>query len=87
MRKMDLAGQTREAAAERFATQLFNSWGPGDAQCHNGAILLLSVEDRQARHHLEPLQSLLGFELRFAVRRCISDLGRGACQMSVLRMS
>ena len=51
MRKMDLANQSRAAAAEHFATQLFNTWRPGDMQCHNGAILLLSVEDRQARHH------------------------------------
>ena len=48
MRKMDLRGQTPAQAAERFATALFDQWGPGDKRCHNGVILLLSVEDRQA---------------------------------------
>lgn len=50
MRKMDLQGQLPGQAAEAFATALFDAWGPGDRRCHNGAILLLSVEDRQVRH-------------------------------------
>ena len=49
MRSMALQGQTPGQAAEAFATALFDAWGPGDRRCHNGAILLLSVEDRQVR--------------------------------------
>ena len=47
MRKMALQGRSQEQAAEDFATALFNQWGPGLAACRNGAILLLSIEDRQ----------------------------------------
>ena len=47
MRKMALQGRSSEQAAEDFATTLFSQWGPGMAACRNGAILLLSIEDRQ----------------------------------------
>ena len=47
MKKMALQGRTREEAAEDFAASLFQKWGVGEASCGNGAILLLSLEDRQ----------------------------------------
>ena len=47
MKKMDLQGQLPEEAAAGFAQQLFRSWGVGDTKCGNGAVLLLSTEDRQ----------------------------------------
>ena len=36
-----------DAEPKRFATQLFNDWGIGDAQTNNG-VLLLFVEDQHA---------------------------------------
>ncbi|KAK9797370.1 hypothetical protein WJX73_005978 [Symbiochloris irregularis] len=47
MRKMELQGQTPEAAAAKLADQLYQQWGVGDASCGNGALLLLSIDDRQ----------------------------------------
>lgn len=34
---------------ERFATDLFNAWGIGDATRNDGILVLLAVEDREAR--------------------------------------
>ncbi|KAL4451793.1 hypothetical protein ABPG75_007455 [Micractinium tetrahymenae] len=48
MRSMAVpAGSTPAQAAPAFAKQLHTRWGVGDAACHNGVLLLLSVEDRQ----------------------------------------
>ena len=47
MKKMSLQGQEPLQAAAAFAQHLFQQWGVGDSQCGNGAVLLLSVEDRQ----------------------------------------
>ena len=48
MRKMDLrAGESPEEGAARFARQLFDAWGVGDAGCNNGVLLLLALQDRQ----------------------------------------
>jgi uncharacterized membrane protein YgcG len=46
--KMQIVGSSAEEAARQFATQLFDSWGVGDAECNNGIVLLLSRQDRQA---------------------------------------
>ena len=47
MDKMQLVSGSPEEAAEQFATQLFDSWGVGEADCGNGVVLLLSRSDRQ----------------------------------------
>ena len=47
MKKMNLQGQAPEDAAAAFAGALFRNWGVGDSECGNGAVLLLSLEDRQ----------------------------------------
>lgn len=50
MDKMQLVDLPPARAAEAFASQLFNSWGVGDAECGNGVLLLLSRTDRQVKY-------------------------------------
>lgn len=37
---------------ESFATILFNDWGVGNAEVHNGVMILFSAQDRQVRIEL-----------------------------------
>lgn len=37
---------------EPFATELFNTWGVGDARLNNGALILVAKDDRQMRIEL-----------------------------------
>ena len=37
---------------EAYATRLFNSWGIGDAARNDGAMILVVVDDREARLEL-----------------------------------
>eukprot|EP00191_Tetraselmis_sp_GSL018_P010159 CAMPEP_0177596786 /NCGR_PEP_ID=MMETSP0419_2-20121207/11325_1 /TAXON_ID=582737 /ORGANISM="Tetraselmis sp., Strain GSL018" /LENGTH=540 /DNA_ID=CAMNT_0019088835 /DNA_START=174 /DNA_END=1792 /DNA_ORIENTATION=- len=41
------AGKSAGTAARLFAKGLHDSWGVGSAECNNGVVLFLSVEDRQ----------------------------------------
>jgi hypothetical protein len=46
--RMNLAKhQDKAAAAQHFARVLHDSWGVGNPDCQNGALLLLAVGDRQ----------------------------------------
>jgi hypothetical protein len=46
--RMNLAKhQDKAAAAQHFARALHDSWGVGNPDCQNGALLLLAVGDRQ----------------------------------------
>ena len=48
MNRMDLAGSSPADTASSFARSLHNSWGVGHGpQCNDGALFLLSVQDRQ----------------------------------------
>ncbi len=50
MQAMQLqAGRGAAQQAEAFARQLHGAWGVGRAGCDDGVLLLLSVQDRQAR--------------------------------------
>ena len=40
---------TGDATIESFATNLFNSWGVGNAERNDGAMLLVAVRDRKVR--------------------------------------
>jgi len=40
------------SSLEGFARDIFNDWGVGDANKNNGVLLLVAVEDRQARIEL-----------------------------------
>ena len=40
---------TGDAAIESFATNLFNTWGIGDAEENNGILVLVAVGDRKVR--------------------------------------
>ncbi|KAG1655863.1 hypothetical protein FOA52_012513 [Chlamydomonas sp. UWO 241] len=42
-----LTFESKAAAAERIASALHDSWGVGMAECNNGVLVLLSVDDRQ----------------------------------------
>lgn len=43
---------THDASFERFATNLFNTWGIGDARRNRGVLVLLSERDRKVRIEL-----------------------------------
>ena len=43
----DLPGESVEETAEKFTRHLHDSWGVGHANCDDGAMLLLSILDRQ----------------------------------------
>lgn len=47
MDKMQPLADSPAETARLFATSLFEIWGVGDAECHNGVLLLVSREDRQ----------------------------------------
>lgn len=54
--RMDLSRHADKAtAAQRFARVLHDSWGVGNPDCQNGALLLLAVGDRQVRGLQETL--------------------------------
>lgn len=38
---------TGDETIESFATNLFNSWGIGDAERNDGILLLVAIEDRE----------------------------------------
>lgn len=40
---------TGDSTFESFATNLFNTWGIGSRQSHNGVLLLVAVDDRNVR--------------------------------------
>ena len=68
MKKMNLQGQRPEEAAASFGQSLFRSWGVGDTECGNGAVLLVATEDRQVWSKctlsaLKPIVDKLGFPL------------------------
>lgn len=53
--RMDLSKHADKATtAQRFARALHDSWGVGNPDCQNGALLLLAVGDRQVRGPQEP---------------------------------
>lgn len=53
MRKMVLApGQDSGVAAEQFAQALHSKWGVGRAECQNGVLVFLAVDDRCVEHSL-----------------------------------
>ncbi len=41
--------ETNDSTIESFATNLFNTWGIGDAKKNNGVLLLVAVNDRKVR--------------------------------------
>ncbi len=43
---------TGDKNIESFATNLFNTWGIGDQEKNNGALILIAVQDRQMRIEL-----------------------------------
>lgn len=57
MDKLHLGDQGAQEAAQKFAVDLFNKWGVGDAGCQNGVLLLLSRLDRQVRQSSKSLVS------------------------------
>ncbi len=43
---------TNDSSLESFSTNLFNHWGVGNAASNNGALILLSLEEREVRIEL-----------------------------------
>lgn len=44
--------ETSDSSFERFATNLFNTWGIGNAERNDGVLILLSINDRAVRIEL-----------------------------------
>ncbi len=42
-----LNGESEETAAERFASEVHNLWGVGDARCDNGVLIFVTIGLRQ----------------------------------------
>jgi uncharacterized membrane protein YgcG len=47
LQKMAKDWRGLDARAKMFATKLHDAWGVGDAECNNGVLLLVAVEDRR----------------------------------------
>ena len=61
MQAMQLqAGRSAAEQAQAFAQQLHGAWGVGRAGCDDGVLLLLSVQDRQARSISQTIHMRLG---------------------------
>jgi len=43
---------TKDTSIESFATNLFNTWGIGDSESNDGALILVAVKDRDMRIEL-----------------------------------
>lgn len=47
LQTMQNDGRNLDRRAEVFAKELHDSWGVGDAECNNGVVLLVSLQDRR----------------------------------------
>jgi uncharacterized membrane protein YgcG len=61
---------TGDATIESFATNLFNSWGVGNAERNDGAMLLVAVRDRKVRIEVG---SGFGSNLNASTKRIIDN--------------
>lgn len=75
-------GADEGEAAERFAAELMDRWGVGDASCNDGVLLLLTLQPRQvcpsdtaAQLHAEIIVMSL---MRYESSHAISPLDRRA---------
>lgn len=62
---------TGDATIESFATNLFNSWGVGNAERNDGAMLLVAVRDRKVRIEVG---SGFGADLNAPTQRIINNV-------------